>query len=305
MTKVSLRQLEVFVRIAETGSFTQTAHDFGISQSTISTHLRTLEEELGVPLFDRSRRQKVSLTPVGEALCPLARRVIEQADRFEERAKTERERIPLVLGASATLSQYLLPEILAAYTHQHPDRTYLMRRGSSAEVCRMVLDESVRIGFSGACGVERLTYVPMMSDELVVVTPNSAHYRDMLARGAGALELLHEPMLVHMDGSGITSVLETRLQRYGIDVHSLWAIGRIDDTETVKNMVEKGAGISVLSDLMIKEELKKKKLLAFPFPDGGMRRELYMVTNPDVEYGEAERQLMDFIIAEAKHHGTV
>jgi LysR family hydrogen peroxide-inducible transcriptional activator len=118
---MNLRDLKYFIALAETRHFGRAAERSFVSQPTLSGQIKKLEDELGVALFERTKKS-VALTPLGEALLPHARRTIEAADGLAQFARTSRDPLagPLRLGIIPTLSPYLTPLILAPLKRRHP-----------------------------------------------------------------------------------------------------------------------------------------------------------------------------------------
>lgn len=126
MLDINLKQLEVFVTTAEYGSFTRAADTLYLSQSTVSSHIRSLEETLGVLLFDRAARRRVALTEAGKRIYPTAREIVDRCRALQSNLP-EREGNLLTVGASTVPAQYLIPRLLADFSRQRPDCQFLLR----------------------------------------------------------------------------------------------------------------------------------------------------------------------------------
>lgn len=126
MLDINLKQLEVFVTTAEYGSFTRAADVLYLSQSTVSSHIRSLEETLGVLLFDRAARRRVALTEAGKRIYPTAREIVDRCQVLQSNLP-EREGNLLTVGASTVPAQYLIPRLLADFSRQRPGCQFLLR----------------------------------------------------------------------------------------------------------------------------------------------------------------------------------
>ena len=124
MVDITLKQLESFVMTAEMSSFTRAAEALYLTQSTISTHIATLEQILGCRLIQRRSRQKVVLTEEGNRVYAEARDILDRSRALQEIGSRERNRM-LVLGASTVPGQYLLPELMAGFQSCEPDSRYV------------------------------------------------------------------------------------------------------------------------------------------------------------------------------------
>ena len=181
MLDINLKQLEVFVTTAEYGSFTRAADVLYLSQSTVSSHIRSLEETLGVLLFDRAARRRVALTEAGKRIYPTARGIVDRC-RVLQSNLPEREGNLLTVGASTVPAQYLIPRLLADFSRQRPDCQFLLRRGDSAGIHELLRSGQIAVGFVGMRMDEKaFRYVPLLEDHLVLVTENSPCFQDLPA----------------------------------------------------------------------------------------------------------------------------
>src|SRR5579883_2887836 len=132
---INFRQLEVFRAVAETRSFTRASHVLFISQSTVSQHVRELEDSLGIKLFNRDRR-RVSLTPAGEDLVERGQQIFRMLDEAETAVRTAKDPYcgKLSFGCASTTLLYHLPEILADYTRRYPNVELKITGGTIQEV---------------------------------------------------------------------------------------------------------------------------------------------------------------------------
>src|SRR5918996_4110980 len=168
---MDLRRLEVFVKVAELGSFSRAAEALFLTQPTVSEHVRALEEDLGVQLLDRLGRGATP-TPAGEVLLGYARRVLmligeaQQAiDRFQGRMSGE-----LVVGGSTTPGEYVLPSLIGQFKAKYPDISISLRISSSRQVSEWVEEGRVEIAVVGARPASRaLAARELMADEMVIV----------------------------------------------------------------------------------------------------------------------------------------
>lgn len=299
MTEFTLRQLEVFAATAEQESLTRAAELLHLTQSTASTHLRTLEQILGADLLIRRGQGGVTLTEEGRQLYPFVKKILAQCRTLSDAAKQagHAPELPLQLGASTVPGQHLLPDLLAAYMHKNPRCRYELRHGDSRQVHRMLRDGQIRIGFVGAqVDNENVTYLPLLQDELVMVTPHTPRYEALQQQGVFGKGLLGEPTIAREAGSGTDRTLQQYMGRIGFDADSLDIIARLDDSEAIKRMVAQGAGVSVLSALSVKKECAEGSVLSFPMDAAGLHRTIYLVYRPDLLYTAAEKDFLSFVL---------
>ena len=180
MIEYTLRQLEVFTAATEQESLTRAADQLHLTQSTASTHLRSLEQSLGATLLLRRGQGGVTLTEDGQRLYPLAKKILAQCQVLADAAGDPRRlaSLPLLLGASTVPGQYMLPALMAAFCRKHPQYRYELRHGDSAQFHRLLQNGQIRMGFVGSrMDTAGMAYHPLLRDELVMVTSNTPHYQ--------------------------------------------------------------------------------------------------------------------------------
>ena len=295
MLDFTLKQLEIFVCVAEHSSFTAAAGELYLTQSTVSAHVAALETALGAKLFSRDVRRSVSLTPEGRRLYPAAKRVLADCADMRVLLQNEHAEPPLRIGASTAPAQIVLPELLSAFLKKQPDCRYLLRRGDSAQIAAAVRKGEIRIGFIGTKEeLAGLSGVPVAEDRLVMVTPDTDRYRELKRRGVYGRELLGEPTVAREEGSGTDRAVVDYMRRVGFPAEKLRIVARIDNPETIRSMVEKGAGVSVLSYLAVRQQAEAGRLLCFEMDADGLRRELYMIWKKDADCTPLERAFLEF-----------
>lgn len=188
MIEYTLRQLEVFTAATEQESLTRAADQLHLTQSTASTHLRSLEQCLGTTLLLRRGQGGVTLTEDGQRLYPLAKKILAQCQALADAAGDPRRlaSLPLLLGASTVPGQYMLPALMAAFCRKHPQYRCELRHGDSAQIHRLLQNGQIRMGFVGSrMDTAGMAYHPLLRDELVMVTPNTPHYQAAHRRAPG------------------------------------------------------------------------------------------------------------------------
>lgn len=301
MLEINLRQLEAFVTTAEYSSFTRAAEELYLTQSTVSAHIRTLEQALGAQLILRGARRKVTLTEEGKRVYGAARDVLSRCQALQE--MTERSRGgELTIGASTVPAQHVLPALLPGFLHKYGDSRYLLRRGDSAQVHKLLEQGEVRLGFVGAAlDRKHYTYHTLMEDKLVLISANTLHFQERRAQGIGGRSLLlQEPMISREESSGTKQVLNQYLKKCGLTPEELQIVARMDSPETIKNTVAQGMGISVISELAVREEVDSGKLLAFDLDDGGVYRKIYLTWRKEETLSRIEQEFISYIRGEIR-----
>lgn len=304
MAEFSLKQVEIFVAVAELSSFTQAGRQLYLTQSTISAHVGALERTLGVRLFIRKARSRVYMTAEGQQLYPAMKRILSDCREVEEILRDGEGDAPLLLGASTVPAQYLLPDLLAGYLKKYSSSRFRIRRGDSTQVHEMLEAGKIRIGFAGAVlEPDRLLYIPLAEDKLVFITGNSRRFRQLRQEEKLGCDLLDEPFIAREEGSGTERAVLEYLHRTGRE-NTLRITARMDNPESVKTMVAQGAGVSILSELAVRREVEGGQLLSFEVDRESLRRSIYMVCRRDIHYTSEERRFMEFIRHAGKSRGA-
>ncbi len=277
---MNLKQLEAFVRVAETKSFSLTAKQLYLTQPTVSAHIASLEKELNTCLLVRNTKG-VALSEEGKELYAYAEQILELERKIKERFGLNRAGGGSVLrvAASTVPAQYLLPDIMAAFRKKYPDEKIKVLESDSAGVAEMIRTHKADVGFTGTV-IERgnCTYLPFYQDELVLITPAQDYFLEKKESGEDISSWIgKEPFIMREEGSGTIKEAQRILAGRGIDLREFCVAAVVENPETVKRSVEHGVGISILSRLTAEEEVKSGKLLAFPLEETGGKRSINLV----------------------------
>lgn len=264
-------RLRVFRTAAEKLSFTRAASELFITQPAVTKHVGELERQLGVALFLR-RGGTISLTPEGERLLGYARRILSLYGELNEVFAPDGA-VPggeIALGASTTLSQYVLPAVLSRFRKRYADIRVTVADGNTERIERLVADERIDVGLiEGQAARPSLRYETFMQDELVLVT--SAGNRSLAAtdvRGRSDLGSARNPR----DGSGTLDVVERALAAKGLSLRSLNIEMQLGSTESIKHYLYDSGAAAFLSVQAIREELRHGLLRVIGLSDLSVTR---------------------------------
>lgn len=246
---MDLRRLEAFCKVYELRSFSKAGKDLYLSQPTISAHISTLEEELGVQLFDRLGRA-IMPTQAGEVLYKNARDIYDLINKAQSEINLLRDKVvgDLNIGGSTIPSHYLLPEILYEFCKKYPDVRAHLTVGDTENILNKVATGELILGVVGAkLDIPNIEYVPVMRDELVVVAPPIlvSNYRSF----EDIQQLAELPWVMREGGSGTRKAFEAALAELGASIRDLNVTVWVESTQAVVQCVKAGLGISVTSKL--------------------------------------------------------
>ena len=280
---MNLKQLEAFVQVSESGSFSKAAKELFLTQPTISAHISSLEKELNVRLFIRNTKE-VSLSDDGKDLYRYAKQITDLEKAIEERFYMDCDdgKHFITIAASTIPAQYLLPKVLMCYRERYPKEQIKIMETDSSEVVTQVVDHMVDVGFTGTVLEKKhCKYIPFYKDELAVITPDTPEYRILKEQNRDDIDWIkRKPLILREEGSGTRKEAEKQLKNAGISMEDLDIVASIANQETIKKSVKQGMGITVLSRLAAEDE---DGLLIFPIPGADEGRDINLVYNKNYQ----------------------
>jgi DNA-binding transcriptional LysR family regulator len=270
-------QLETFLEVARLCSFSRAAEKRFRTQPAISAQIRSLEEEVGTRLLDRSGG-KVSLTSPGKEFQKYAEDAV-QARRNILLHLAEMERVPrgeIVVGANEATCLHILPEVFASFKNQYPNVNVSINRAERSRIVEQIIDNSVDFGIvSMPITDNRLTVVPIHKDELVIIT-GPEHPLAKL-KSATIEQVAEYPLLLPQAGrtrDAIDNALSERRLKPNISME-------LDSSELLKRFVAAGLGIGFIGRSSVIEDIRAGVLAAIPVAEHPMRRDLALVFRKD------------------------
>lgn len=305
MLQLNLKQLEAFTAVAEAESFSAAAQKLFLTQSTVSSHIASLEQLLGVTLLERGSRRKVVLTEQGRAFYLRSRAIVQSCRELEQNYTSAPQE--LIIGASTVPMDCILPQLLPAFQAQTKNCGFILKKGNSIRIHEMLRAGEIQMGFVGTV-LDRVDFVyhRLCSDRLVFVTPNTAEYRALQTQGVWGRELLDRPMIVRTEGSGTQLAVDDYLSRSGYPTEQVHVVARIESNAAILQSVSGGLGNAVVSSLAAKPLADSGLLLSFPLAPEQPTRELYLILPKKVRQSALADKFLDFSLVYAqKHYPTV
>lgn len=292
---MDIRKLEVFRKVVELKSFTKAAEAALLSQPTVSEHIRSLEEELGLKLVDRLGREAAP-TPVGRLLYQYAVRLTQlQQEALQAIARYNGALSGEVrIGASTIPGSYILPRLLAAFCRNFPDVKPVLRISDSRAIASQVLEGTVDLGLVGAIWNERgLEWMPLFADPLVLaVRPG----HPLASRSSlPVAELLNHPMVLREQGSGTRKVVARILEQQGHRESDLREAATLGSNEAVREAVKAGIGLAVLSARSIAQDVRSGDLAIVPLDDAAAKRPISLIRRKNRELSPVAAAFLDHL----------
>jgi LysR family transcriptional regulator, low CO2-responsive transcriptional regulator len=290
-------QLETFLEVARHASFSRAAEKRFRTQPAISSQIRSLEEEVGAKLFDRSGG-KVSLTAPGKAFLAYVEETLS-ARKAMLVALAEMERIPrgeIIVGANEGTCLHILPEVFADFKKQYPDVSVNIKRADYAKILESVIDNSVDFGVISLPVTDpRLTVVLIHRDELVIIAPPQHPLGKM--KSATVAEVAKFPLVVPKVGHTRDAIEELLHERKLKPNYTM----ELDSSELLKRFVAADVGVGFIPRSNVVEDVRAKALSAIPIADAQVRRDLALVFRKDKALSRAALAFIDIAV---KHKST-
>jgi len=258
------RRLQVFFTVAKLLSFTKAAEQLFMTQPAVTFQVKQLEEHFNARLFERSHG-KIGLTPAGKLVMSYADRILDLSEEMETRVGELTGAVsgPLLLGASTTIAEFYLPQVLGEFKALHPQVQTHMTVGNSDTIENRVADYTLDLGL-----IESPPHLPALQtekccdDELVVIC--SPGHKLAQLKSVPPKQLLGEPYVNREIGSGTREFADQYLRQCKIAPEDLNIVMELGSPEAIKGVVETGVGVSIVSRATIAKELKLGVLTAVP-----------------------------------------
>lgn len=289
---ITLRQLEIFIAVAETAQVTKASKKLFVTQSAVSMALAELENQLGGSLFDRHGRSLL-LNERGRYLLPLSKEILCQVGNVEnimsEKNDTLSGKINVV--ASTTIGDYILPYLIGAFKRMHPQVHINMLVHHTRYAESLVLDGKVEVGFvegqiNNPDTVKRLWF----EDELVVVAgpTDPLSHKSLFDVNT---DFTNTRWIMREEGSGTVAIFKEKMKKYLDKIHIIMEMGH---PEAIKKAVESGVGLGCLSSLTVCREVEHGWLKTLQFEGVDMRRKLHVISRKNLKMNDTLAEFLAF-----------
>lgn len=286
-------KLEIFVTTAEQKSFTRAAELLHMTPSAISLSIKALENKLGVRLFERSNKY-VQLTEAGQVMYAQSKEILLKYDQLKL-ALTELEpstAMPLSIGAAYTFGEYFLPSIIYAFSKRHPNITPSITIHNSKTIIEQIHKQELDIGFiveGEASGNDVKTELFTEEEMVIIARPNHPliHHSQVDRRLLEA-----ETWIIREPGSGTRDVTDKLFAQLGIAPKKVMSFG---SSQTIKESVALGLGISYLSESTVKSETKTGSIGAITLADFPNKSRFHYITHRASFHTPAAQLFLDFL----------
>jgi len=287
-------QLNVFLTAAELLNFTAAARQLHMTQPSVSQHVQALEQHFQTELFIRKGRQMV-LTDAGEALVPLARRLVDWSVRIDETMESLRGEVygHLKVGCSTTSGKYVLPFLLTSFMRRHPQVTASCQVKSRREAVADLCDGLVHLALASPTDFcSTIEFRKFISDPIRLIAPI---HHPWAARGRiEPEELLEADFIMREEGSGTYEVASRGLAGIGMPVEDLRTVLTLGNSEAIALAVEKGLGVGFVSQIVI-TRLVAGRVATIAVRGLSMQQDVYIGRNTSLPGTTAQNAFWDFV----------
>jgi DNA-binding transcriptional LysR family regulator len=258
------RRLQVFHAVAKHLSFTKAAEALFMTQPAVTFQIRQLEEHFNTRLFDRAHG-RIALTPAGVLALDYAERILALSAELDTRLKEMSGQVagPLLIGASTTIAEFLLPQVLGEFKTRYPAVVPRLFVANSEAVQGRIAERSLDLGFiEGDSHLPSLVTDVCCDDELRVVCAPSHPLAKL--KSVAPKALMEHAYVSREPGSGTREVIDNYLQKAGVQPDSLQVVMELGSPEALKGLVATGLGFTIMSRAIAALEVKLGRLVQIP-----------------------------------------
>jgi len=290
-------KLKVFCTVAETKSFSKTSEIIHLTQPAVSLQIQALEEKYETKLFDRSS-STVTLTPAGETLYKYAKEILTLYTSAEKAIgkQTGLVKGSLSIGAGSNIGNFILPTLITEFKRIHPKIKIYLLVNNSKRVIELLNAGNIDLGLvEGDVSRQKMIVKKLLSDELLLIVSPEHHWAKR--KEVSISELAKEPFIVREPGSGTRQMIEKFLARHGITLHDLKISAILGSTEAIKDAVENGLGVSIISRWAVRKENRYGTLHLLSIKEEKMTRDFSLVMNKNSVSSNSLEEFVSFLKA--------
>lgn len=292
---MTFKQIQIFIAIANEGSFSKAAELVNLTQPTVSQHMRSLEDELNVRLFDRNSTE-VLMTAAGRLFHEHALAILASYEQAYTAIKQFQglEHAKIMLGASTIPGTCLIPDMLGRLHSLHPGICLELVQGDTEQMLQMLLNGKIELALVGAKPrFLNLAVRKIMNDRIMFVTrPDSE-----ICLQPSIKELYNYKLVMREPGSGTRQAVENALRQKGINPLDLTVMAQLGSSEALRRAVLAGKGLyAFISALAIEPELQSGKLVEIRIDELDIQRELFFAWQQHTTLSPAAVALMELFL---------
>jgi DNA-binding transcriptional LysR family regulator len=288
-------KLKVFCTVADTKSFSKASEIIHLTQPAVSLQIQALEELYETKLFDRSS-STVSLTPSGEILYKYAKEILALYSAAEKNIGelTGLVKGSISVGASTTIGNHVLPIVIADFRRTHPKIKVHLSVGNTKRIVEFLNSGNIDIGLvEGDVTRQKLVVEKLIPDELVVIVPTVHPWAKK--KEISIYDVTKEPFILREEGSGTRQIIEKYMNKHGISTHDMKTSMMLGSTEAIKEAVECGIGISIVSRWAARKENKYGSLKLLSLKEEKFFRDFSLIFHKNAIASHAADEFLTYL----------
>jgi DNA-binding transcriptional LysR family regulator len=299
---MDFKQIEAFVHVVRHKSFSKAADAVYLTQPTISSHISSLEKELGIKLIDRSGKD-IEPTDAGRLFYEHAVNLMNIRDNaiFSLSNYNNVVKGKIEIAASTVPSQIILPKLIKSFVPKYQDISFSVVQMDSEEVAAAVLEKKYEIGIVGTkYQNSKLCCNKLADDKLVLITANSDKYSALKEAKLPFSAIAREGFIIRETGSGTRREFERIIEESSIPKSSINIIAQMNSIEAIKQSVSMGLGVSIMSQLSVQDYVNCGLLKAFDIEGLDLSRAFYVIYMANRPLSPLSNLFLKFICNESK-----
>ncbi|HIQ24363.1 MAG TPA: LysR family transcriptional regulator [Persephonella sp.] len=288
MEVLDYHKLKIFKTVADLKSFSKAAEVLFLTQPTVTLQIKKLENYLGVTLLKRDK-SGISLTEEGKLLYEYANKIIEDYIQMEEALSSIKKDFSkiLVIGASSTIGEFLLPKFLPSFLQEHKNLKLNLFIGNSKAVEEGILSKNFYIGLvEDEISSNKISATAFYEDEIVLIANANCDIPEEIEVD----QIKNYEFIFREKGSGTRNIVETVLGKEGIEIKPNI---EISSSKAIARMVANSKYLAFVSKLVIENELRLKNLKVVKVKDFQIKRRFSYITQKNIRLPSTERKFIN------------
>ena len=293
MLSITLKQLELFISVADTKSFSKTAELLSFSQPAVSSNISLLEECLNTELLDRTNKKKIEITEDGLVFYEKAKEILASCYTLQDMSSNRQDSDTIAIGAHSIPARYMVTDVLNYYRQLHNTTKFLLREGNDSDILNLLSQRKIDLGIISQ-PIENLRFkaLPIYNDSLALALPNTPRYQCLLMKKPTLEEILLKETFI-WDYS-LDDLVCNYLGQLGFKKNDLNIIAEFSSEQSAKNSVIDGLGLAFLSKISLKCAIKSAEVLTYELPEPP-HRTIMVVYNQKNHLNQAGTEFMNFL----------
>ena len=292
---MDLWQLHIFCKVVDLKSFSRAGRAVHLSQPTVSSHIKDLEDHFDCRLIDRLAKEALP-TKAGRLLYRYAKRMISLRDEAESAMAEFKGKVKgnLDLGGSTIPGAFVLPAIIGAFTARFPEVNISLSIADTRQIIEAILSGDLELGVVGAVSTNSgILQTHLVEDKMCLVVP--ADHRWSGKKSVTTKQLFTEPFIIREHGSGTLKSIRTSFSEAGLSIDDLKVVARIGSTEAIRQGIKNRMGVSILSAIAASDDVAAGNLKTLTIDGLNLKRAFYLTHHRHRSLSPLCQTFIDFI----------